>query len=292
VRRAWLAVVVVTTALMTMGGCGRPPGVDGKLVDDWSAFPKAEIPVPAEHACYRPPGIDRSTLGKVQPTFDCGGGTVETVHVGRFGGADAAGGDIPAVDSAGMRAAYHDCDQQAAHFVGADWRTGRLGLLVTLPLPDYWAAGARWYRCDLIAYVDPALRMPATLTESLRGTLAGPGPYAWGCVNFADDPTGRATQVDCGQPHNGEFAGIFDGPDGSDPLRDAVALADGCARVIGAFVGTDAATVKKRVSFSLSTYGLDAWQQGNRGNRCFLRFKSAPVTRSTRGAGAGGLPQS
>src|SRR3712207_2201097 len=89
-RRGWTVAVVLTVGLSVLTGCGRPAGVDGNLVDDWPVFAAPEVPTPAEHACYRPTEFNPSTLAKVRPAVDCrGDATLETFHVGRFGGTDA-----------------------------------------------------------------------------------------------------------------------------------------------------------------------------------------------------------
>ncbi|WP_233514011.1 septum formation family protein, partial [Micromonospora craterilacus] len=42
------------------------------------------------------------------------------------------------------------CDNRANGYVGDNWRAGRIRLAVAVPSGPGWAAGSRWYRCDLI----------------------------------------------------------------------------------------------------------------------------------------------
>jgi len=282
----------VAAGLLVLTGCGRPAGVDGDLADDWSAFAAPEVPVPAGHACYRPSGdVEPATLGRVSPTVDCGTGTVETIHVGTFSGADATSDHVPADDSAGMRAAYTDCNHQAGDFLGGDWRTGRLELYVTPPPAAYWAAGARWYRCDLVVQTTPGSDRVDNLNGSLRGALTGDRRSARGCVNIAvkDDGIDRVEPADCGQPHSGEFAGIFDAPEGSQPTDNDL-VGKGCDQVNAAFVGVDASSMQYRAGRAVWGFMPAAWKQGNRGVQCYLWFDDKPVTGSKRGAGNKGLP--
>src|SRR5690349_15045718 len=102
-------------AVLLTAGCttAAPPGTDGDLTDDW-APPAAPSPFrPAAGQCHEeraataPPAEHRPV--------DCAELHVaETYHVG-----DAAEADVPpAAGSAGARAAFQECSQRAAGFLG------------------------------------------------------------------------------------------------------------------------------------------------------------------------------
>ncbi|NJC73763.1 hypothetical protein HC031_29205 [Planosporangium thailandense] len=289
---------------MALTACARPAGVDGDLTNNWPAFPAAEVPLPAEHACYWLTSVyDPTTIGVPRQPVDCvKEHMVETVHVGRFTGAEAAAGAPPA--GAALRGAYEECLPHAREFLGDDWRTGRLRLVVTPPQPAHWAAGARWYRCDLITAGAPGPIPPYIVTGSARGGLAGSRPDEIGCGDVADLTGGTAitndvhkgvTRADCTVQHDAEFTGIATIPDGipypaTEAGAEAVA-AKACRPVNAAFLGTsDAGAMHNRVDLLGIPLGTEYGVLGERGIWCFLWFYAPGVTRSMKGGGLVGLP--
>ena len=51
-RRWWAAVAAGVTAVLALGGCGAPAGVDRDLADDWPAFGAPVGIVPQTGACH------------------------------------------------------------------------------------------------------------------------------------------------------------------------------------------------------------------------------------------------
>lgn len=145
---------------------------------------------------------------------------VETVHVGALPAGRAA---APATGSAELRGAFAECDTRAAGYLGDDWRAGRLRLAVALPTTPGWAAGARWFRCDL-SEVDTAeaAATVVTRTGSLRDALKGPSPLRLGCQR-AKRGRGAGVQVlvpvECSAVHEAEFVGAWKAPIGRTRRR-------------------------------------------------------------------------
>jgi hypothetical protein len=141
---------------------------------------------------------------------------------------------------------FATCDKNANEFLGGAWSGGRIALLVTLPRPDAWTAGARGYSCDAVE-VDqiggqigaPAAAVPRS--SSLRGALASPGTLALGCFRFRNPPvTLPQVPTPCDQPHDTEYVGAFTA---TLPLPANDEAADGyadqrCRDAVVAYVGS------------------------------------------------------
>jgi len=297
VRGKLVAAALGTVAVLLAAGCaGRPAGVDGNLTNNWPAMPEPKLPVPADQACY-----DVSNAGpavtKLPPPVDCAAmHNLQTIHVGTFGGDDAARDAPPPGSSPAQQNAYTDCTKVARDVLGDDWRGGRLGLDLVLPTSTQWDAGGRWYRCDLLEFVDLNDYAVARRQGSLQGALAGSRPLGLGCFKLdakdADDDTMAA--VDCASGHNSEFAGVWEAPAGpypADPSQRNKLLLDGCRSVVAAFAGVpNDDKFKYRTGQVTFGFGKSAWDLGNRAARCYLWMNDKTITRSLKGAGTGGLP--
>jgi hypothetical protein len=215
---------------------------------------------------------------------------METVHVGTFVGADQA--EPPPAGGPTRRQAYRDCFASAKEFLGDDYRIAPLALSVAVPVESDWTAGARWFRCDL-AYLDYDQIQPRP--GSLRGALAGAKPMLLRCLKAAS----TATRVDfngsvpCTTPHEIEFAGIYDAPDGPYPTDEKGRrrmIETGCRGVVAAFAGVpDDAQLPRRTSWVYGDIPETQWQLGNRGVPCYVAPR-APVSRSLQDAGPRALP--
>jgi hypothetical protein len=281
---------------LALVGCGNPAGVDGDLTNNWSAMPEAKLTEPVDHACYSVQTDDPAGVTRWPPAVDCTAGhTVETIHVGRFTGDDASRDIPPPVGGPARRKAYEECGASAAAFFGGDWRTGRLDLLLVTPIALHWEAGARWFRCDTVEYQDLDAFAIASRTASLQGALTGTRPFGLTCFNLVSkgDTVDSATAVACTSPHDAEFAGIFDAPDGpwvSDDKQRQDAQSKGCYGVIARFAGVpNDGNLPARTGYVTGSFAKADWELGNRGTRCYL-MPGEKHSRSLRGAGTSGLP--
>lgn len=300
------AVVLFVAAVTLLGGCARPApapaGADRDLVNGWPMLPAPVLIEPTAPACYPlPAGTASTEVGSWPATVSCAEPhEAELISVGRFTGGDAERAIPPIAGSAAVRGAYTRCAADAKALLGGDWRSGRVSLSVDLPSPVLWDAGARWFRCDLQALRDMGPFNVATRTASLRGTLRPDGgELLFGCVKITTTPGGAADAVDqistssCTDPHEGEYAGIYEPPDGDYPA-DAAARSDanlaGCRPVVAGFVAVpDDANFRSRTGHVAMPFDKTAWELGNRGVRCFV-WTAKPVKTSLRGAGTKGLP--
>jgi len=288
------AITGVLAAVALTGCSGKPAGVDGDLVNNWAAMPEPKVPVPTAPACYDaigdPAEIPAATF--VAPIPCAGGGphNVEAIHVGQFTAADAEADTPPLLGSPARRGAYAECTAKAREFLGDDWRVARLLLSVALPSARHWEGGARWFRCDLVEYANLHDTKLAARNASLKGVLAGPSDLRVAC---AKGTTVSTISIDiklasCAEPHNLEFAGIRDYPEGTDPA--GVDEVKDCRPLVAAFIGVpNDDNLNYRTGLVASSFPREAWDLGNRGVRCFV-MPAKDVTGSVKGRGPKGFP--
>lgn len=194
-----------------------------------------------------------------------------------------------------MRAAQAGCDTAVNKAVGADWRSGRLGLTVVLPSPPAWSGGARWYRCDVteISSIDDTavdLR-----TGSLRGALSGAAPLAYRCFNpkMVKDNIDEMVPVSCTAKHHAEFVGVWQAPDTSyaEFTRGTKRTHQACQTMIARYAKVpDNSQLDFRAGTIYYQPYEEEWRNGNRGVQCFLWISDRNLTRSMKNAGTKGLP--
>ncbi|MET8548377.1 septum formation family protein [Micromonospora zamorensis] len=286
-----LFAAAVTATLLV--GCAGSGGLDGDLTDDWAALPPPSAFTPAAGVCQAADFTEVVTLATYEPVDCAGPHRVETVHVGAFPVERAS---APAGSSVELRGAFAECDTRATGYVGDEWRVGRLRLSVALPSGPGWAAGSRWFRCDLteLTTVEAAATV-VVRSGSLRDTLKGTSGLRLGCQQ-----TGRTASrvqtlapVECGRQHDAEFVGVWRAPDTAYPSRDSdwSPLYDGCRSVLGRYVGVpDDADLSFRSGVVVRPPGAGRWRVGDRGVRCYLWLSDRTVTASLKGAGPAGLP--
>ncbi|MET8234554.1 septum formation family protein [Micromonospora sp. NPDC005298] len=293
--RRWLTAVAGGAAVaLALAGCGAPAGVDRNLTDDWPAPVAAQQFVPAADVCHHS-SQQVGFLTGYNPMACAESHRVETMFVGTLTGKGAERGTPPTPGSEGMRAAQAGCDKEVSRAVGADWRSGRLGLTVVLPSAAAWTGGARWYRCDVteIASIDDTavdLR-----TGSLRGSLTGAAPLAYRCFNpkLVKDDIDEMVAVPCTTKHHAEFVGIWQAPDISyaEFTRTTKRTHRACQTMTAKFAKVpDNSQLDFRAGTIYYQPYEQEWKNGNRGVQCFLWISDRDLTRSLRNAGTKGLP--
>ncbi|WP_406060926.1 septum formation family protein [Micromonospora sp. NBC_00860] len=293
-RRAMttLFAAVATAALLV--GCVGSGGLDGDLTDDWAALPAPSAFTPAAGVCHATDFTDLVSLASYEPVDCAGPHRLETVHVGAF---PAERTTAPAGGSPELRGAFAECDTRATGYVGDDWRAGRLRLSVALPNGPGWAAGSRWFRCDLteLTTVEAAATV-VVRSGSLRDALKGSTGLRLGCQQTRTGD-GRGVQtltpVECGKQHDAEFVGVWRAPDRAYPSRDAdwLPLYTGCRSVLARYVGVpDDTELRVRSGVVVRPPGAGRWKVGDRGVRCYLWLSHRTVAASLKGAGPAGLP--
>ncbi|MFC4146694.1 septum formation family protein [Micromonospora mangrovi] len=292
-RRAMTTLVAALVAGAVLGGCAATGGLDGDLTDDWAAPPAAGAFTPAAGVCQVVDTGGTLTLAAYEPVGCDLPHRVETVHVGVLPTARAT---VPVVGSPELRGAFADCDTRASGYVGDDWRAGRLRLAVALPSAPGWAAGSRWYRCDLteLTTVEEKAEV-VTRTGSLRDALKGPSALRLGCqqTGLSARRVQTLTPVTCTGRHDAEFVGVWKAPDRPYPRKDAdwAPLYTGCRGVVATYVGVpNDALLRFRSGVVVRPPGPGRWTAGDRGIRCYLWLSDRTVTASLKAAGPTGLP--
>jgi hypothetical protein len=286
----WLAAAGCAVAALVLAGCSKPAGVDGDLINGWSAFDKAKTPVPALGACY-----DKDYAVTWYGPFD----TVpcdqdhqtETAFVGTFTGKDAQRAAPPNSDSPARKTAYLNCVAKANAYLGGDWHTAYVWLGMVLPSPAAWSGGARWYRCDLLKTNDVE-HSTVSSTGSVKDGLRGAKPLAITCINTVESKgeVQSESPADCRRPHNGELAGIASAPNIPWP-GDAAAQkrADtACERVVAKFLGLSSGRDTNPVVGWLFFWPRQTqWDAGDRTFTCYAYAftKSKKMTGSVKGLG-------
>ncbi|MER7282776.1 septum formation family protein [Dactylosporangium sp. NPDC000244] len=194
------------------------------------------------------------------------------------------------------REVYGDCDTAAREYVGGDWHEGRLGLAVIVPSTEEWNAGAREYRCALFEFSADEFTSRQR-TGSLKDGLRGTRPLALACVDVLAIPDGqgwyksidRLVPIDCTQPHNGEYVGLYVGRDipypGMTKLVDEVTQA--CDTKAGQFLGESKAKFESRSDLRVVPTGgnPDRWDLGDRTVHCYVVTRpDNRVTKSLKGS--------
>ncbi len=295
--RRWMApafVPFVASVLFVASGCSSGAPAGAPPVTTATEAPPAPSPSAAPLLCHAE-GL-APTGSAPTGTVDCAAAhRAQTVHAGQFA-ADVAA--VPAAGTPPLRAAYDDCDERAAGYVGGDWRTARLRLGVVVPAAAQWAGGARWYRCDL---EEISLIGPDAKSVERRGDLAGAleaagSPLLLLCHRMEIDRVRKVINVPavpCGKAHNGEFVGVWQAPDKPFPSRteDFVPFYDGCRAEIGRYVGVplDKKLVLRADVVPVFAQAPD-WKAGDRGVRCYLYLNDRELTGSLKGKGDTGLP--
>ncbi|MEU5791665.1 septum formation family protein [Micromonospora purpureochromogenes] len=293
-RRWWTAVAVGGAALLALTGCGTPTGVDADLADDWPALAAPQGFVPAAGVCHA--GVqDVGYLSGYHP-LDCARShRAETMHVGTLTGADARRATPPAGGTGGMLAARAECDREVRRAVGADWRSGRLGLAVVFPSPAAWTGGARWFRCDLteVESVDEARAIPRT--GSLKGALTRDTDLRLRCFEpkVDGDDVEAMEAVSCTARHHAEFVGVWPagGLSYTQVTKGDGRVHKGCLGVLAKYTGVPNDGNLRFRAGSIFYHPLEReWRDGNRGVQCFVWVSDRTLTRSLKGVGTRGLP--
>jgi hypothetical protein len=295
---ARLTVALGGALIVTLAACADlPEGVDGDLTGGWDELPDPSTFRPAAQVCHEEAYSPVASVEHYRPV-DCDRPhLVETVHVAAFTGEAGDREAPPAPDDWEWRAAFAQCEEQAAEFLGAEHRYGRIWLGVGVPSQEAWDSGARWFRCDL-SELEAVSGEPVMREGSLAGALADrDAALRLGCfqVNVEDGLVAEKIPVACDEPHQAEFVGTWRAPDGSYPDAEDSDAVDrvytGCRSRIAAYTDVpDDGDVRFRVGTIVDWMSSQDWEAGDRAFRCYLWVSDGELTTSLRGAGTDELP--
>ena len=298
-RRIRLGIMATLSAvLLSVAACGKPGGVDGDLTNGWGAMAAATGFEPVSGTCH---GANFNELGArgTYEEIDCKlRHRTETVFVGTYESPAADADEPPADGSAGARAAYRICDDQATTYAGGPWRTARLWVGVTHPTPAAWSGGSRWFRCEMLEL--SSIEDDGGLVQrvgSLRGALtAATSDLLLTCYAVQLGNTGAIDTmpaVGCTAKHNGEFVGVWEAGALAYPKDNAgwAKFHDGCRKLVADYVSVpNDEDLQFRTGVISLPGGDDVWALGDHGVRCYLWLDGAALTSSLKGKGVPSLP--
>jgi hypothetical protein len=299
-RTQGVAVATITAAGLLLAGCSLPDGVDGDVTNGWPAMAEPAVFVPEAGTCHAESYSTERTLNTYAPV-DCAGEHVtETVYVAQFDEEFAATDRAtpPETGSAEWRETFTACEEGAAGYLGADYRSARLWLGVVVPSSEAWEGGARWFACDVVQFEDE-IEFDFVRSGSLAGVLAEEeSDLRLGCFEVAvdeDDAIEQMDPVDCGEPHQAEFVGVWRAPAGGylDGASEASSnrVHSGCRRRVAEFADLP---IDGDLPFRTGTIAdwmdEEDWDNGDRGFRCYLWLNGDELTESLEGAGPSAFP--
>lgn len=235
-------LVVALLLLVALTACGRggaqpdthttatpaSPGSGGSSASGGSGAPASAPPRPAAHGCD-----DLTYQQALAPTLPdgdtgvpCSGPhTSQTYAVGTL--ATVVDGHLAAVDSAQAQSQVaRTCPRRLSAYLGGDAEKLRLSMLRPVwftPTVSQAAAGADWFRCDVIALAGD--QQLAALTGSLKGVLDSPKSQAWALCATAQPGTAGFARVPCQAQHSWRALSTIDLPGGAYPGQAKVKAA-------------------------------------------------------------------
>lgn len=304
-RRGWPVAAALLGLLVA--GCGRPPGVDGSLVNNWPPFPSATFAAANVGACYDGTGAESGDMvlpAAILNQVDCASQHVtETVHAGRYTGDAAQLAQPPDPTTPPGRQAYGACGTAANAYLGGDWHAARVDLIYVPPTRQQWSAGDRYYRCDL-SEVSTVGDLMVRHTGSVRDGLRGSRPLAITCglIDYGTNPSGGSgqniddvTMTGCTTPHDAEFAGVYTAGGVAYPssAQWQNVVDQACAAKVPPFLDLSLAALAGRTDLSCVGWfpTQDRWQAGDRSVRCWVTVEGGRMVHaSLRGLGSRPLP--
>lgn len=186
--------------------------------------PPEPPPAPEVGACYDLSAEDLTAGSSEIAPVRCGRPhTSVTIATGTFD--PIADGHYLAVDSEHVQSQVREaCPTTLTDWVGdgVDPRLSRLRVLWFTPSLEQAEAGARWYRCDVVALASEG--QPARVTGDLRGVLDDEsGLDRVGRCSVGDPASANATRVMCDRRHTWQAVEVVE-------LPADVAYADRAAR--------------------------------------------------------------
>ena len=167
-----LRLLACLCAALALTACTKG-GTDGQTHGDGDASPRVAAPPPETGVCrvLRPSDIAQKADDSA-PVTCSRSHTAETYLVDAFRGKLAkAGYDDPKLAAH----AYQVCSKGFKKFTGADDSLALRSVLAWAwfrPSEPDWAAGARWYRCDVVGGTDQSAQL-VTLPRTAKGVLLG-----------------------------------------------------------------------------------------------------------------------
>lgn len=255
-------LLAVTSAALLLGAALSGCGGDGET-------PPSDVgAAPTAGECRDLSARDLGELSNGAEPVDCAEPhTAETFLVG-----DLPGEVTDRLDPALDRWAFTTCTDGLEAYLGADESLVMRSILTWVffrPSEEAWEAGARWFRCDVVAGGTRGARL-LDLPTTVDGLFASQQvDDRWmACAKGASVDEG--TRVPCSKPHDwravttirlGEAGDPYPGDESAEQITQ-----DYCADSVGAWLGypTD-------YDFGYTWFREAEWDAGNRRSVCWAR---------------------
>lgn len=220
-RAPWLIA-----ALLLLAGCGGTPAPSGAPSPSETPTRAVAAPVPASGACHLL-GYDQALAPTASAArVPCSGRhTSQTYAVGQLD--RVVDGHLLAVSSDRVQHQVSgSCPASLAHFLGGSEDDVRLSLLRSVwftPSDDQAAAGADWYRCDVVAVSGPQTLAP--LHGSLHDVFASGRADDYALCGTAKPGAAGFQRVACSQQHSWRAVSIVHFAGGDYPGQGTVQAA-------------------------------------------------------------------
>lgn len=252
-------VALVAALLVLLAGCtddspGTTAYVGAPATTGAAQEPDPLAGVPSLGLCYAMTRSAAAAVTNEGPDVDCSEPhTSMTYYVGQF----EAGSDVsdPAVATRG-------CRENLAEGVGLSADEARSSVLTYIwfePSTEQWSAGARWFRCDVIARQDNGL-----FKDLPQATPFFPDGVPDDYFRCMRERGGEGIAVTCDKAHGYRWAGSFEGQGKKLPRR--ANLLEQADQRCFAITGTR--------TWWVTWPGPDQWAGGDREMDCFKRTRS------------------
>jgi hypothetical protein len=198
-------------AVLLVSGCtggtptSAPAASSGGSPSTASTSAAPVVPAPPRGACYRLAVRELTRPASSSRPVPCDGvHTSLTIHVGRL--RTAVDGHTVAVGSAVVtKRLAGTCRRALASYVGGSRTTrdlSRFNVVWFSPTPEQSGQGARWSRCDLVAFERAEALLALPPARRLEGALARPGGLdTYGLCGTAAPGARGFERVLCGRRH-------------------------------------------------------------------------------------------
>ncbi|GAA4693471.1 septum formation family protein [Nocardioides nanhaiensis] len=259
-----LVAAPVLVLVLVLSGCGGAavPGLGGEDAAEAAETPELGACRDLTPADVAQPSNQTETVPCAEPH------TAQTYAVGEVPD-DLR--DLDHDDDAIGAFAYETCTEKLQGFLGADQSLALRTILSWAwfrPTEEAWAAGARWYRCDVVGGNDQLEELIA-LPETAEGLLLGRAADRWmTCVDGETVAEGR--KVPCSQPHDWRAVTTIKLGEDADPYPGdrlvEVRTRDFCSDSVGAWLNYPV-----DYDYAYSYFHEAEWQAGNRRSICWAR---------------------
>lgn len=265
-------VAVAAAACLVLAGCsGGDSGPSGESTPATSASDPAASPPPAPEVgeCRRLSYDEAIAATDESDPVACGERhTARTFHVGRVD--TLVDGHLLAVDSEKVQGRIAEaCPRRLRQFLGASEEEVRLSMFRAVwfsPTLEESDAGARWFRCDVVALAGTDRLLP--LAGKLPGALdSARGRNRYGMCGTANPESEDFQRVACARRHGWRAIDVVDIDARRWPGRERV-------RSVGQepceAAAEEAADDPLQFTWSYEWPTRDQWREGTRHGLCWV----------------------